>query len=109
MADKLSSVTKAVTEGSLKAYIDATLAGAGALKGVPCEIDSITDITGGTRVTFVWEDNEGQTHTDHIDVMDGEKGEKGDAGDDYVLTAQDKADIADLVLAELPLANTESF
>lgn len=98
MADKLSSVTKAVTEGSLKAYIDATLAGAGALKGVPCEISDITDITGGTRVTFVWEDNEGHTYTDHIDVMDGEK------GDNYVLTAQDKADIANIVLSELPTA-----
>ena len=32
------------------------------------------------------------------------EGMKGDPGDDYVLTAQDKADIADLVLAELPVA-----
>ena len=32
----------------------------------------------------------------------GEKGDKGDPGDDYVLTPQDKSDIADLVLSELP-------
>jgi len=32
----------------------------------------------------------------------GEKGDKGDPGDDYVLTAQDKADIANIVLQELP-------
>ncbi len=32
----------------------------------------------------------------------GEKGDKGDTGNDYVLTAQDKADIADIVLQELP-------
>lgn len=32
------------------------------------------------------------------------EGMKGDPGDDYVLTAQDKADIADMVLAQLPTA-----
>lgn len=37
MADKLSSVTRAVTEGSLKQYIEETLAGAGALKGIGIE------------------------------------------------------------------------
>ena len=33
---------------------------------------------------------------------DGEKGEKGDKGDAYTLTAADKAEIAALVLAEMP-------
>ncbi|MBQ1309491.1 MAG: hypothetical protein IIY54_07270 [Ruminococcus sp.] len=32
----------------------------------------------------------------------GDKGDKGDTGNDYVLTAQDKSDIAALVLAQLP-------
>ena len=32
----------------------------------------------------------------------GDKGDKGDTGNDYVLTPQDKADIADIVLQELP-------
>lgn len=32
----------------------------------------------------------------------GDKGDKGDTGNDYVLTAQDKADIANIVLQELP-------
>jgi hypothetical protein len=32
----------------------------------------------------------------------GDKGDKGDPGNDYILTNQDKSDIADLVLAELP-------
>lgn len=32
----------------------------------------------------------------------GEKGDKGDPGDPYVLTAQDKADIAAMVLADMP-------
>lgn len=34
------------------------------------------------------------------------EGMKGDPGDDYVLTAQDKSDIADIVLAELPSAES---
>ena len=37
-----------------KKYVDDSLAGAGAVKGVPCQIDSITDITGGHRITFKW-------------------------------------------------------
>ena len=32
----------------------------------------------------------------------GAKGDKGDPGQDYVLTNQDKSDIADIVLGELP-------
>ena len=36
-------------------------------------------------------------------------GAKGDPGDDYVLTAQDKADIADIVLSELQNADTMTF
>ena len=32
----------------------------------------------------------------------GDKGDKGDHGQDYVLTNQDKSDIADIVLGELP-------
>ena len=39
----------------------------------------------------------------------GATGPQGPQGDSYVLTAQDKADIADLVLAELPTAETEGF
>ena len=39
----------------------------------------------------------------------GATGPKGDPGDDYVLTAADKAEIAALVLAELPVAEGVSF
>ena len=61
-------------------YTDDALAGAGALKGVPCQIQSITAITGGNRVTFLWVDNNGDSHTSTMDVMDGEKGDTGDTG-----------------------------
>lgn len=42
----------------------------------------------------------GTEYTDWREI--GEKGDKGDPGDAYVLTAQDKQDIADIVLSELP-------
>lgn len=58
---------------------------------------TVTSITGGHRVTI--------TDADHpsgmqFDVMDGS---------DYVLTAQDKSDIADLVLAQIPYAEEVGF
>lgn len=96
MADKLSGITKAVVEK----YIRDTLDGMGALKGAPCTIKSITDITGGKRVTYEWKDNENVSHTATMDIMNGE---------DYNLTSSDKNDIAQIVLSELPYANTESF
>ena len=39
----------------------------------------------------------------------GPQGPQGEPGSDYVLTAQDKADIADIVLAELPTATGVDF
>lgn len=42
----------------------------------------------------------GTEYTDWREI--GEKGDKGDPGDDYVLTPQDKTDIANIVLSELP-------
>ena len=78
MADeKLNILTLAMA----KKYTDNSLAGAGAVAGVPCQIQSITPITGGNRVTFLWEDNNNVSHTSTLDVMDGAKGDKGDKGD----------------------------
>lgn len=64
-----------------KKYVDELLAGAGALKGVPCQIQDISPITGGNRITFLWEDNNGNKHTSTLDVMNGAKGAKGEKGD----------------------------
>ena len=66
---------------SSRKYTQDSLAGAGAVAGVPCKIQSITEITGGHRVTFLWTDNDGNDHTSAMDVLDGEKGDKGDKGD----------------------------
>lgn len=54
-------------------YTDKSIEGAGAIKGAPCQIQSITDITGGHRVTFLWEDSDGNEQTSTMDVMDGTK------------------------------------
>ena len=73
MADeKLNILTLAMA----KKYTDNSLAGAGAVAGVPCQIQSITPITGGNRVTFLWEDNNNVSHTSTLDVMDGADGEE---------------------------------
>lgn len=94
----------------------------------------VTDITGGHRVTIIdaegthvfdvldgtdGEDGRGiasavlnADYTLTLTYTDGTsyttpsiRGLQGEPGDDYVLTAQDKADIADIVLGELPVYN----
>lgn len=71
MADeKLNILTLAMA----KKYTDNSLAGA--VAGVPCQIQSITPITGGNRVTFLWKDNNNVSHTSTLDVMDGADGEE---------------------------------
>ena len=68
------------TLAAARKYTDDSMAGAGAVAGVPCQVQSIEAITGGNKVTFKWEDNNGDTHTGSMSVMDGEKGDKGDKG-----------------------------
>lgn len=65
-----------------KKYTDDSMAGAGAVAGKPCQIQSITEITGGHRVTFLWVDNSGTSHTSTMDVMNGAQGETGATGAD---------------------------
>jgi hypothetical protein len=62
-------------------YTDDSVEGAGAIKGKPCQIQSITEITGGHRVTFVWEKNDGTEQSQTLDIMDGERGEQGIQGE----------------------------
>lgn len=64
-----------------KKYTEDSMAGAGAVAGVPCQIQSITPITGGNRVTFKWIDNNGDPHTQTMDVLDGATGPQGEKGD----------------------------
>ena len=60
-----------------KKYTDETVAGGGAIKGKNCTVDSITDITGGHRVTFKWTLDDGTVQTGTMDVMNGDKGDTG--------------------------------
>lgn len=63
-----------------KKYTDESIAGGGISAGKNCVVDSITDITGGHRVTFKWTLDNGTVKTGTMDVMDGEKGERGETG-----------------------------
>lgn len=65
-----------------KKYTDDSLEGVGAIAGKPCQVQSITDITGGKRVTFLWLDNSGNEHTSTMDVMNGLDGQDGRDGQD---------------------------
>lgn len=63
-----------------KKYTQDTVEGAGAVAGKPCQIQSITEITGGHRVTFLWVDNSSVQHTSTMDVMNGQDGQDGQDG-----------------------------
>lgn len=60
--------------GLLKTYVKKSLVGVGALKGANCQIQSVTDITGGKRVTFLWYDTNNVAQTTDVDLMDGDDG-----------------------------------
>lgn len=63
-------------------YTKATVEGVGAVAGKPCQIQSISAITGGSRVTFLWVDNADVEHTGTMDVMNGVDGQDGQDGAD---------------------------
>lgn len=46
---------------------------------------------------------------EQLNALKGPAGETGPKGDDYILTEQDKADIANLVLSNFPVAEEVSF
>lgn len=54
-------------------------------------------------------DETGQAIVTQLQRASALQGPKGDPGDDYVLTAQDKEDIAEIVLTLLPSATGVSF
>lgn len=63
-----------------KRYVDETLAGAGAVQGAPCQIQSIEPVEGGNKITFLWELNDGSARTDTIIIKDGKPGQPGESG-----------------------------
>jgi len=63
-----------------RSYTDETVIGGGAIKGKNCTISSITEITGGHRINFLWTLDDDTEKTAYLDVMDGEKGDDGAPG-----------------------------
>ena len=57
--------------GASKKYIDDSLIGVGALKGAPCQIQSVTPTSTGNIVTFKWVDDNGESHTSTLFVESG--------------------------------------
>ena len=57
-----------------KKFTKKTVDGLGAIKGAPCTVKSIVDITGGKRITLEWEGNSGEKQTQSFDIMNGVDG-----------------------------------
>lgn len=60
--------------GMLKSYVSKSLVGMGALKGASCQIETITSVTGGQKITFLWIDTSDASHRSELIVPDGEDG-----------------------------------
>jgi hypothetical protein len=86
--------------GMLKSYVKQTLAGMGALKGAACQIQGIVDGTDDHTITFVWEDNDGVSHTSTLVVKDGTNGTDGFSPTIVVKTSTDSTYILTITDAE---------
>ena len=60
--------------GMLKSYVSKTLVGMGALKGANCQIESIAEVTGGQKITFLWVDTNNVSHRSELTVPNGVDG-----------------------------------
>lgn len=60
--------------GMLKSYISKSLVGMGALKGANCQIESIAEVTGGQKITFLWVDTNNVSHRSELTVPNGADG-----------------------------------
>lgn len=92
-----------------RAYTNQALEGAGALKGAACQIKSITSIAGGHRVTFEWEDDEGESSTETMDVMDGTNGTDGDDGVGIASITYKETDVSGNYVYTVALTDSNSY
>ena len=93
-----------------KHYTQETAEEFGALKGASAQIQSITPITGGNRITFLWENTAGDTRTSTLDVMNGADGTSVvganiGAGNHLIITLSNGTSID---AGELPVADDAS-
>ena len=86
-------------------YTDETVIGGGAIKGANCVIDSIEDIEGGHKVTFLWTLDDGTEQRQSMNVMDGKKGDAGERGEKGDTGAAGKDGFAPQVEVEKSTAN----
>ena len=63
-----------------KKYTKETASQFGALKGASCQISDISEIEGGKRITFLWENSEGATRESTLVVLNGADGADGSDG-----------------------------
>ena len=70
-----------------KQYTNNSLAGTGALKGYPCEIQSITPTNDGNIVVFSWTNSKGVVQTTKMTVKNGVNGKDGKNGFSPTITA----------------------
>lgn len=60
--------------GMLKSYVSKALVGMGALKGANCQIESIAEVIGGQKITFLWIDTNNVSHRSELTVPNGADG-----------------------------------
>lgn len=76
-----------------KQYTNDSLAGtSGALKGSPCEIQSIIPTDDGNIVVFSWTDSKGTVQTTKMTVKNGANGKDGEDGFSPIITATELED-----------------
>lgn len=92
-----------------RAYTNKAIEGGGSLKGAACQIKSIEPITGGNRVTFEWEDNQGVVSTDTMDVMNGQDGSDGTDGVGIVSITYKSEDAQGNYIYTVALSDSTSY
>ena len=75
-----------------KQYTNNSLASTGALKGSPCEIQSITPTDDGNIVVFSWTNSQGIVQTSKMTVKNGANGKDGEDGFSPTITATELED-----------------
>ena len=75
-----------------KQYTNNSLTGTGALKGSPCEIQSITPTDDGNIVVFSWTNSKGVAQTTKMTVKNGVNGKDGENGFSPTITATELED-----------------
>ena len=91
---------------STEVVLDGELTLLNQLDGEACTVINVGHDTGIDTIVFnsdytlTFNMTNGETFT--TGSIRGEQGARGEQGNDYVLTAQDRQDIADIVIADLP-------